>query len=340
MKRLFMVSGFFLCLVAAQEAEPRGASEVASVEFIEPEGYFIHDKVLHQRVLVKVTDDSGGALPYVPVNFSCSDTAIADFLFFTTITDSKGIAVNVIQCQVGLDTLFNPPDEFRERIPYLTAEAEGVQSSEVPVNILWGAIVEPQFMGPYFEGLFDSFVDTTVHSGEEFTWHGGLYFPFNPLDLPYDFDFSSHSTDSRIVIAESQWDGYHAVRLNMVYLSRGTATVVVNGFPPAMIEVWIDTEVKVEDQTLDAPTTPILQQNYPNPFNPETTIRFHVPDSRHVRLKVYDMLGREQVTLVDKRTNEGDHTVVFDAKKLASGVYFYQLQAGEFSQTRKLVLVR
>lgn len=83
-----------------------------------------------------------------------------------------------------------------------------------------------------------------------------------------------------------------------------------------------------------------LEQNYPNPFNPTTNITFVLPKAETVSLKVYDVLGREVATLVNERRDAGVYTVPFNAANLASGVYFYKLQAGSFSQTRKMMLVK
>jgi hypothetical protein len=83
-----------------------------------------------------------------------------------------------------------------------------------------------------------------------------------------------------------------------------------------------------------------LWQNYPNPFNPSTTIRYELSQSSVVRLSVYDVVGREIAVLVDGKREAGVHEVSFDASALSSGVYLYKLQAGEFVQSRKLVLVR
>jgi hypothetical protein len=81
-----------------------------------------------------------------------------------------------------------------------------------------------------------------------------------------------------------------------------------------------------------------LTQNYPNPFNPSSTFTFSIPKSGNVSLKFYDMIGNEVATYVDGFMNAGSYSVEFDGSSLASGVYFYKLQAGDFSATKKMVL--
>jgi hypothetical protein len=81
-------------------------------------------------------------------------------------------------------------------------------------------------------------------------------------------------------------------------------------------------------------------QNYPNPFNPSTTIKYELPKVSFVSLTVYDMLGREVSLLVNEKMEAGVHEVKFDGSNLASGLYFYRLEAGSFAQTRKLLILR
>ncbi|MBM2845805.1 MAG: hypothetical protein HW407_1117, partial [Bacteroidetes bacterium] len=83
-----------------------------------------------------------------------------------------------------------------------------------------------------------------------------------------------------------------------------------------------------------------LQQNYPNPFNPSTSIRFDISSNAPTTLKVYDVLGNEVATLVNETMSVGSHTVTFDSRSLASGMYFYTLTAGPLSHTRKMMLVK
>ncbi len=88
------------------------------------------------------------------------------------------------------------------------------------------------------------------------------------------------------------------------------------------------------------PTTFKLGQNYPNPFNPSTTIPIAVPRTERVVLKVFDVLGREVATLVNQTLSQNEYLIPFNAGGLSSGLYFYRLQAGEFVETKKMMLVK
>ncbi len=88
------------------------------------------------------------------------------------------------------------------------------------------------------------------------------------------------------------------------------------------------------------PHSYLLEQNYPNPFNPSTTIRFSIPTEQPVRLTVFDALGREVAVLINQRLSAGQHSVKFDVQHLASGMYVYRLDAGQFVDARKFVLLR
>jgi flagellar hook assembly protein FlgD len=111
----------------------------------------------------------------------------------------------------------------------------------------------------------------------------------------------------------------------------------VESVRPAIVTTDIVNDV---EEKIPVPTEFSLSQNYPNPFNPTTQIVFSLSATVRATLKVYDMLGREIVTLVDEERNPGRYTVQWDASKVASGVYFYRLIVGDFVQTRKLVLIK
>ncbi|MEJ2617793.1 MAG: YCF48-related protein [Ignavibacteriaceae bacterium] len=98
-------------------------------------------------------------------------------------------------------------------------------------------------------------------------------------------------------------------------------------------------EVGIEDKN-EIPATFGLNQNYPNPLNPETKISYSTPRASFITLKIYDILGKEVAALVNEEKPAGSYEVEFNAEGLSSGIYFYQLQAGEFTETKKMVLLR
>jgi hypothetical protein len=100
------------------------------------------------------------------------------------------------------------------------------------------------------------------------------------------------------------------------------------------------TNVDSPNPILKTPNTFSLNQNFPNPFNPSTKISWQSPVSGHQSLNVYDVLGNEVATLVDEYKSAGSYEVEFDASKLSSGLYIYKLQAGEFTSTKKMILIK
>ncbi len=98
--------------------------------------------------------------------------------------------------------------------------------------------------------------------------------------------------------------------------------------------------VGIEDIAEGLPTEYSLSQNYPNPFNPATIIKYDIKERAFVELKIYDILGREVVVLMNKEQNAGSYEVELNAAELSSGVYFYRLRAGSFVETKKMVLMK
>ncbi len=96
----------------------------------------------------------------------------------------------------------------------------------------------------------------------------------------------------------------------------------------------------VKDFTNDFPVNFYLYQNYPNPFNPLTNISFQVSSTSYVILKIYDELGKEVTTLVDKMLQPGKYEINFDASKLSTGVYFCRMQADNFIDVKKMILIK
>jgi hypothetical protein len=101
-----------------------------------------------------------------------------------------------------------------------------------------------------------------------------------------------------------------------------------------------DEPVGIQPSSTIIPETFSLHQNYPNPFNPTTTIRFDVRTSGNVSLKVFDVLGREVEVIVNEYLKSGSYSVQFSGENLPSGVYYYELRAESFSETKRMMLVK
>ncbi len=113
------------------------------------------------------------------------------------------------------------------------------------------------------------------------------------------------------------------------------------GGPGSLWSTWdIPVSVRNDANENGVPSEFILLQNYPNPFNPTTTIKYGINESSFVELRIYDILGRELRQIVNEEQDAGCYEAAFNADRLASGVYFYRLQAGSFIQTKKMLLLK
>jgi len=103
---------------------------------------------------------------------------------------------------------------------------------------------------------------------------------------------------------------------------------------------WVPPGVMDENINSNIPISLQLQQNYPNPFNASTSIQFELPQSEYVTLKIFNILGNEIHTLIDGYKSAGTHEITFNAHNMATGIYFYRLQAGSITETKKMLLLQ
>ena len=121
----------------------------------------------------------------------------------------------------------------------------------------------------------------------------------------------------------------------------GSGWAVQNGFDLRLRPIMgLPNAVVSVESTKQSPVKFALFNNYPNPFNPTTTIKYEIPKTVNVSLKVYDILGREVKTLINQEQKPGFYEIPFGNDELASGIYFYRLQAGNFIQTKKMILLK
>jgi hypothetical protein len=123
----------------------------------------------------------------------------------------------------------------------------------------------------------------------------------------------------------------------------GTAVYTISTEEEMVVLPDLPTIVAVNNSTDEIPSKISLLQNYPNPFNPVTKIQYSIPlsfETQQVTIKIFDILGRELETLIDEKQRSGKYEVQFNATHYSSGIYFYTLTAGEFRQTRKMILLK
>jgi hypothetical protein len=182
-------------------------------------------------------------------------------------------------------------------------------------------------------------------------WKGIDLRSFNiTTDKPFavGFVFGKNPLEAGIMVAdhigEDPYNSYTyftptGYSSNWYYLSSNSNS---NAVAIYLVRAYISLEPTdvVEEKGSGIPTKYSLSQNFPNPFNPVTKIRYQIPVSGFVTLKVYDMLGNEVSSLVNEEKSAGEYTVSFDGSRLASGVYFYKLTQGSFTDTKKLILMK
>jgi len=261
--------------------------------------------------------------------------------------------------QVTIDSLFkhvyfnwNPaghPSLYFE--PHFDAHFY-VVTSEVREAVAQGFDIypEPQFLAPDYIPDSDPpfavldmgshWADSTsgVYHGEMFTqtflygyYEGSMYF-FEPMFTVEYLQSQPADTVQVKQPPEYQFTGYVPTTCSYTYNdTAGTYEIVLGDFIYRVA-------TGVDEQSVPQETA--LRQNYPNPFNPTTTIVYTVKSRESIVLKVFDVLGREVATLVNEQKEGGTYKVQFDATDIAGGVYFYRMHAGNFVETRKLLLLK
>ena len=156
----------------------------------------------------------------------------------------------------------------------------------------------------------------------------------NPVyfTMPVDFRLTGVGLDTTVILWNNSADQYFSIHV---------PTLPTAGqFDPNNWILKTATVASIGDDALNTPLSFRLEQNYPNPFNPTTSIDYQLPTKSHVTLKVFDILGREIATLVNRVEEPGNKSVQFSAGNVASGMYFYRLQAGAFVESKKLLLLK
>jgi hypothetical protein len=157
------------------------------------------------------------------------------------------------------------------------------------------------------------------------------YFVYSDWPIPVDLSYSETDLVGT--------DGLPIGDLNWFPDDKATFMANHDEYFGALLDAWNGGTLSIRELG-GTPTGFVLNQNYPNPFNPSTTISFTLPKAGNVSLKVYNALGQKVATLVNGYQRAQNYEVTFDAANLASGVYIYTLQTDNFSQSKKMLLVK
>ncbi|MDP3583106.1 MAG: T9SS type A sorting domain-containing protein, partial [Ignavibacteria bacterium] len=195
-------------------------------------------------------------------------------------------------------------------------------------NISTTAIVKVLSSIPYLSKIVVSPDSIKIKPGHA---HQFIAAGFDQFDSTYAYNFKWTATSGN-VDSNGTYIAGNAYGTNYVFVSDSSGKLSQKAV------VIISSTTQVEEEII--PHEYRLFQNYPNPFNPATTLRFAIPRNDFVSLKVYDILGREVTVLVNEEKTAGNYEVRFNGNKLSSGVYFYQLRAGNFVQTKKFLLLK
>lgn len=162
-----------------------------------------------------------------------------------------------------------------------------------------------------------------------------IYAKVNGQYLRYDFSKTGGS-----YLLDSLPQGTYELDCDRIGYEKASRKEILNTDNLDTINFYLLRVMQVSREFTPVPISYNLYQNYPNPFNPVTKIKFALPKTSQVKLIIYDLLGREVVTLVDEKLNPGIFNIDWNALNYASGVYFYKLTANDFVETKKLVLIK
>jgi len=155
--------------------------------------------------------------------------------------------------------------------------------------------------------------------------------------------YSQNSTNGGLYLTEDDgknWTKLYNGRVDLIRLNYNEPRYIYFGTKFGLMRMRDSIIVDVKYEQDNTPSDYNLSQNYPNPFNPSTSIQYAINNRQFVILKVYDVLGKEIVTLVNEEKSSGNYNIEFNASHLASGIYYYQLRAGAFVETKKMILLK
>jgi photosystem II stability/assembly factor-like uncharacterized protein len=261
-------------------------------------------------------------------------------------TDGGGTVIFEVYERNGLNLYIPDPGEVTDVIEVSISPDFLDDYTLSGVTVILDSVIHPEVSDLAFLLTHDGITDTLIAQSEiadsnifscKLTDASSI--PLEEGESPYEGNFRPHNPLSIF----SGMDPNGEWTLKVVDLASGNSGILQSWG----LKLFFDAPTNIELDYSSIPYEFQLYQNYPNPFNPSTKISYLIPASLNpskggtlVTLKVYDLLGSELATLVNEEKSSGTYEVEFDAEQLSSGIYFYQLKAGDFIQTKKMVLLK
>jgi hypothetical protein len=280
-----------------------------------------------------------------------------------TVTASAADIVGVLKDENG-DPIIDGSDVWAwadngnfnryTRTDYTGTYRMGFSASELPIaNLTLGS-------GDQWDTSFVSsqYTFSQINSGDHLTHDLYRYKTNSTIEGQVTFDNNPPNTQINLFASNpdtggvqtlSDMNGYfifhvsdkiYNYNINLNYMLQGYNYNTVVAHPGDKNVIVNLSSTGISDNESSQPTDYSLSQNYPNPFNPSTAISYSLPISGHITLKVFNILGNEVTTLVNEDKAAGKYNIKFEASNLPSGIYFYKIQTGSFSETKKMILLK
>jgi hypothetical protein len=281
---------------------------------------------------------------YGVVSRSAFQTPGLDLSYFTMISWSAGNSL---------------PAFYQEEVSYLQNYLDQGGNLLINGQNIGSDIFETGGQSQFAQSFFNNYLHSNyiADSGPSFFLTGytgdpitdGIVFAMNAAYTRSPDEISPFDANTNPIIKFGSGPSINSVKADdgnhkVVYFGIGLEQIddvnIIDSLVARSVR-WLTEGIVLDNPVEGAvPTEYTLEQNYPNPFNPSTTISYSIPKEAQVSLKIYDVMGREVVEVVNERQSVGAYNVEFDAASLASGTYFYKLTAGEFISVKKMVLLK
>jgi len=282
-----------------------------------------------------ISPEGNNATKYKPT-FNWIDSTEMQWQYLIQIDTSKDFEAPILST-TSTKNEFIPPISFNKGSYFWRVRRTTLDGFTDSWSTIGRFIISPDTIAPIITLVYpdsgevinsDTSIVINIKDNESGIDPGSINFTVDSSNAGFIFDPSKSEVESNIL--SNLTEGKHFFNITVSDLVGNFISVSI---PFQLVVTGVDKEV-------NEPLSFQLLQNYPNPFNPTTTINYSIPIQELVIMRIYNILGQEVTTLIDGEKRAGWHSVTWNASLIASGVYFYQIRAGNYVKTKKLMLIK